>query len=115
MRVAWLVLVLQLLLLIRQVGRTAVNADACTLMEEQWLGELLPCPKSQWVDVSGIRTHHLTLPHEASPMVLLHGTGSAAALAWSSTAGKLASRYAIYAPDLPAFGRTLLAWDTFQN
>ena len=48
-------------------------------------------------------------------MVLIHGTGSSAALAWSSSVGKLASGYSIYAPDLPAFGRTQIPWHSICN
>ena len=46
--------------------------------------------------------------------MFLHGTGSAAALAWSSTAHQFADHYAVYAPDLPAFGRSTLSWEFFN-
>jgi pimeloyl-ACP methyl ester carboxylesterase len=47
------------------------------------------------------------LKTKGDAMVMIHGTGSSAALAWSSSVDKLA-HYSIYAPDLPAFGRSEL-------
>jgi pimeloyl-ACP methyl ester carboxylesterase len=84
-----------------------------------------PFTKSQWLHLpGGIETHHLVIPRNEDndgtqsrdadvSMVMLHGTGSAAALAWSSSSGRLANSYSIYAPDLPAFGRTQLPWESF--
>ena len=48
-------------------------------------------------------------------MVMIHGTGPAASLAWSSSAESLSRQYSLYAPDLPGFGRSTFSWDTFQN
>ena len=82
--------------------------------------------RSEWITLGGdIKTHYLAIPCEVSPnsgsldedktakdddistsMVMLHGTGSAASLAWSSSAETLSKQYSLYAPDLPGFGRS---------
>ena len=96
------------------------SIEACTVRENRWLQTgahtFPPWTQSAWLDLpGGIRTHHLVMVQdpERESMVLLHGTGSAASLAWSSS-GDLATRYSLYAPDLPAFGRTSLPWEAFH-
>jgi pimeloyl-ACP methyl ester carboxylesterase len=111
MHPAWLALLLPVLMLVRALR--PASADPCTALEDRWLcaGNNLfpPSTKSQWLDLPGIRTHYLVIPQPDAPsMVMLHGTGSTASLAWASSADKLATRFSIYAPDLPAFGRTPL-------
>jgi len=91
----------------------SLNADACDRFEDQWVGDSFPpSTKSQWLEVP-LRTHHLYIENERPSMVLLHGTGSAASLAWASASDKLAVHFSIYAPDLPGFGRTHFDKETF--
>ncbi len=107
-RALFFVAVLFLVLLKRHTP-LALNANSCTQFEDLIVQTGFPATtRSEWVDLPGIKTHHLVLKTKGDAMVLLHGTGSSAALAWSSTVAKLATRYSIYAPDLPAFGRTQL-------
>jgi abhydrolase domain-containing protein 6 len=44
----------------------------------------------------------------ATPLVLIHGLGSSAET-WAALMLLLSKEYLVYAPDLPGFGRTLLA------
>ncbi|MEV8150984.1 alpha/beta hydrolase [Arthrobacter sp. NPDC080073] len=64
-------------------------------------------PKSNYVDVDGVRTHYLEAG-EGRPVVLLHAGefGAAAELSWEHTIVPLAQQYRVIAPDWLGFGRT---------
>ena len=63
--------------------------------------------ETAYVDVGGIRTRYL-VAGEGPPVVLLHGTSLAidARATWYRTIPALASRFRVYAPDMPGFGGT---------
>ena len=52
-----------------------------------------------------IRVHH-TFGGRGSPLLLIHGLGSAGYMEWRFNLRRLAARHTIYAPDLPGFGRS---------
>ena len=117
----------------------SLNQHSCNYFEDRWIenveNSFPKSTRSEWITLGGdIKTHYLAIPCEVSPnsrsldddktakdddistsMVMIHGTGSAASLAWSSSAESLSRQYSLYAPDLPGFGRSTFSWDTFQN
>ena len=108
--------VVVLLVLLKTRQTPALNTNSCNVFEDRLVQtQFPPITKSEWLDLGGIKTHHLAIQTKGDAMVLIHGTGSSAALAWSSSVGKLASRYSIYAPDLPAFGRTQIPWQSVSR
>ena len=58
-----------------------------------------------YIDVDGIRTRYWIAGEGALPVVLIHGLGTSAEI-WRFNIDALASRYRVYVPDLPGFGRT---------
>jgi pimeloyl-ACP methyl ester carboxylesterase len=52
-----------------------------------------------------IELHH-TFGGRGSPVLLIHGLGSAGYLEWRFNLRRLATRHTVYAPDLPGFGRS---------
>jgi len=57
------------------------------------------------VQCGPIRVHH-TFGGRGSPLLLIHGLGSAGYMEWRFNLRRLAARHTIYAPDLPGFGRS---------
>lgn len=51
-------------------------------------------------------TLHHTYGGRGSPLLLVHGLGSSGYLEWRFNLEALAGRHAVYAPDLPGFGRS---------
>jgi pimeloyl-ACP methyl ester carboxylesterase len=54
----------------------------------------------------GAITLHHTFGGRGSPLLLIHGLGSAGYLEWRFNLRRLAARHTVYAPDLPGFGRS---------
>lgn len=52
-----------------------------------------------------VQLHH-TFGGRGSPVLLIHGLGSAGYLEWRFNLRRLAARHTVYAPDLPGFGRS---------
>ena len=52
-----------------------------------------------------IRVHH-TFGGRGSPLLLIHGLGSAGYMEWRFNLRRLGTRHTVYAPDLPGFGRS---------
>lgn len=114
------------LVLSRQQQSLTLNQTACKKFEDVWLkssnNSFPPSTSSDWLYLHhGISAHHIRVPCDqglcpnnstsCNNMVLIHGTGSSAALAWASVAGQLAKSYNLYAPDLPGFGRSTVSWE----
>lgn len=59
----------------------------------------------RFIDVEGIRTRYWLAGESGPPVVLIHGLGASAEI-WQFNIDALASRYRVYVPDLPGFGRT---------
>jgi len=57
------------------------------------------------VQCGRIRVHH-TFGGRGSPLLLIHGLGSAGYMEWRFNLRRLAARHTVYAPDLPGFGRS---------
>ena len=105
----------------------ALTQEACDFYERRWINNAFPpSTRSEWVTLGDVKTHYLILPRKdpsqkgrakiASPaMVLLHGTGSASSLAWSSSAGLFSKRYFLCMPDLPGFGRSTFPRNKLQE
>ena len=51
-------------------------------------------------------TLHHTFGGRGSPLLLVHGLGSAGYMEWRFNLARLARRHTVYAPDLPGFGRS---------
>lgn len=106
---------------------TALTPATCNKFEEIWLAyphnSFPPSTVSDWLYLPGeivVHWHHIHVPRAGgsssvgrSSMVLIHGAGSSAALAWSSVADQLSVDYDLYALDLPAFGRSTVPWHRF--
>eukprot|EP00961_Rhodomonas_salina_P030874 415202-Rhodomonas_salina.1 len=119
---------LNLVLMRKQVSLT-LNQEACNRFEDAWLSSsdnnFPASTTSGWLDLpNGISAHYIHVPSSKkgplpadsathATIVLIHGTGSAAALAWASMAGQLAESFSLYAVDLPGFGRSTWSWEKF--
>jgi pimeloyl-ACP methyl ester carboxylesterase len=57
------------------------------------------------VQCGPIQVHH-TFGGRGSPLLLIHGLGSAGYMEWRFNLRRLATRHMVYAPDLPGFGRS---------
>ena len=53
----------------------------------------------------GVTLHH-TFGGRGSPLLLIHGLGSAGYMEWRFNLTRLAARHTVFAPDLPGFGRS---------
>jgi len=62
-------------------------------------------PAERYVDLKGLRARCLVAGEAGPPVVLIHGLGASAEI-WSGNLAALSSRFRVYAPDLPGFGRT---------
>jgi pimeloyl-ACP methyl ester carboxylesterase len=58
-----------------------------------------------YLSVGGLRLHH-TYGGSGEPVLLLHGLGSSGSMEWRFTLPGLLGSHAVYAPDLPGFGRS---------
>jgi len=61
--------------------------------------------QSGFVEVGRLRVHH-THGGRGSPVVFIHGLGSASYIEWRHNLESVAARHHVYAPDLPGFGRS---------
>jgi pimeloyl-ACP methyl ester carboxylesterase len=59
----------------------------------------------EMIDVGDLRVHHVHGGH-GSPVVFIHGLGSAGYMEWRFNLAPTASRHRVFAPDLPGYGRT---------
>ena len=57
------------------------------------------------VRIGSLNVHH-THGGRGSPVLLIHGLGSAGYLEWRFNLEAIAARHTVYAPDLPGFGRS---------
>ena len=62
-------------------------------------------PIHQYVNLGSTGSVHYIKAGQGPPLVLLHGLG-ASLVAWHNNVSALASRYTVYAPDLPGHGDT---------
>ena len=62
-------------------------------------------PIHQYVNLGSTGSVHYIKAGQGPPLVLLHGLG-ASVVAWHNNVSALASRYTVYAPDLPGHGDT---------
>ena len=116
----------------RRQEAIALNRTACDFYERKWIehsDNAFPAStRSEWITLGNVETHHLVLPRnnhdvvkasntpqEGPAIVLLHGTGSASSLAWSSGADRFSNHYSLYMPDLPGFGRSSFPWSSFEK
>lgn len=65
--------------------------------------------RTETATVDGLKTH-VVRAGEGEPVILLHGLG-ASSYSWRYAIPELAKHYAVFAPDLPGFGRTDKPWD----
>lgn len=71
--------------------------------------------ESRWLEVRGRRLH-LHAVGDGPPLVLLHGGGADASLvSWGAIAPSLASRFRLYLPDWPGYGRSEAWSDTLRS
>ena len=59
----------------------------------------------EMIEVGDLRVHHVHGGH-GSPVVFIHGLGSAGYMEWRFNLAPAASRHKVFAPDLPGYGRT---------
>jgi pimeloyl-ACP methyl ester carboxylesterase len=59
----------------------------------------------EMIDVGDLRVHHVHGGH-GSPVVFIHGLGSAGYMEWRFNLTPAAARHRVFAPDLPGYGRT---------
>ena len=59
----------------------------------------------EMIDVGDLRVHHVHGGH-GSPVVFIHGLGSAGYMEWRFNLTPAASHHRVFAPDLPGYGRT---------
>lgn len=59
-----------------------------------------------YVEVEGLRVHHVYGGSGAPPVLFVHGLGSAGYLEWRFTLPAIARTHQVLAPDLPGFGRS---------
>lgn len=71
--------------------------------------------ENRWLEVHGRRLHLHALG-EGPPLVMLHGGGADASLvSWGAIAPLLASRFRLYLPDWPGYGRSEAWTDTLRS
>jgi pimeloyl-ACP methyl ester carboxylesterase len=61
--------------------------------------------RSGFLEVGRLRVHH-THGGRGSPVVFIHGLGSASYIEWRYNLESVAEKHHVYAPDLPGFGRS---------
>jgi pimeloyl-ACP methyl ester carboxylesterase len=62
---------------------------------------------SQFIDVSGVRTHYQCSGEAGAPLLLLHGGGTdSASLSWGLLLPELAKVRVVIAPDWPGYGQS---------
>jgi pimeloyl-ACP methyl ester carboxylesterase len=61
--------------------------------------------RSGFVEIGRLRVHH-TQGGRGSPVVFIHGLGSAGYIEWRYNLDQIAPRHRVFAPDLPGFGRS---------
>jgi pimeloyl-ACP methyl ester carboxylesterase len=66
---------------------------------------------SHTVDVMGLSTHYYE-SGKGEPLVIIHGGGEGAA-AWLSNINELSNHYHVYAPNLPGFGLSAAALNSY--
>ena len=59
-----------------------------------------------FLDVDGMRVHHVRSGSGAPPVLFVHGLGSAGFLEWRFNLEAVARTHEVVAPDLPGFGRS---------
>jgi len=59
-----------------------------------------------FVEIDGMRVHHVRAGAGAPPVAFVHGLGSAGYLEWRFNLAALAGAHEVLAPDLPGFGRS---------
>lgn len=59
-----------------------------------------------YVQLDGLDVHHTYGGGGEPPVVFVHGLGSAGYMEWRFTLPVISRRHAVYAPDLPGFGRS---------
>src|ERR1700704_4554994 len=84
--------------------------DVQIRLEDQRFGKPRPYASrdvmhSGFVEVGRLRVHH-THGGRGSPVVFIHGLGSASYIEWRYNLESVAARHHVYAPDLPGFGRS---------
>ena len=66
-----------------------------------------PSPlRSGFLEVEGLRLHHTFGGRGSPPAVFVHGLGSSGYMEWRFNLPRLSGRHAVFAPDLPGFGRS---------
>jgi pimeloyl-ACP methyl ester carboxylesterase len=59
-----------------------------------------------YVEVDGLRVHHVYAGSGSPPVLFVHGLGSAGYLEWRFNLPAIARTHRVLAPDLPGFGRS---------
>ncbi|HZU17200.1 MAG TPA: alpha/beta fold hydrolase [Candidatus Dormibacteraeota bacterium] len=62
--------------------------------------------RADYVRLDGLDVHHTYGGGGEPPVVFVHGLGSAGYMEWRFTLPVIGRRHAVYAPDLPGFGRS---------
>lgn len=62
--------------------------------------------RGDYVEIDGLKIHHVYGGRGAPPLLFIHGLGSAGYLEWRFTLPALARSHRVFAPDLPGFGRS---------
>jgi pimeloyl-ACP methyl ester carboxylesterase len=62
--------------------------------------------KGGFVEIEGLRVHHVHGGKGSPPVLFVHGLGSAGYLEWRHNLGAVAGAHRVFAPDLPGFGRS---------
>src|SRR6267378_8604619 len=83
--------------------------DARTYASETVIASVLNRPpkklQAEVIQMGGLRVHHMH-GGRGSPVLFIHGLGSAGYMEWRFNLEHVAARHRVYAPDLPGFGRT---------